>query len=67
MQGPATDTGAPALEPLAIVGAGCRLPGGVHTPDDYWALLCEGRDLWQSKLLLPHLLRDPQDHSGQFR
>ncbi|MFL5911694.1 MAG: beta-ketoacyl synthase N-terminal-like domain-containing protein, partial [Gaiellaceae bacterium] len=44
MQEPATDTGAAALEPLAIVGAGCRLPGGVHTPEDYWALLCEGRD-----------------------
>ncbi|MGZ7177660.1 SDR family NAD(P)-dependent oxidoreductase [Burkholderia gladioli] len=29
----------PAAEPVAIVGVGCRLPGGVAGPDDYWALL----------------------------
>ncbi|MDX1892074.1 type I polyketide synthase [Mycolicibacterium sp. 050158] len=31
-------------EPLAIVGIGCRLPGGVGSPDDYWELLCNGID-----------------------
>jgi amino acid adenylation domain-containing protein len=31
-------------EPIAIVGAGCRLPGGVRTPDDYWTLLRDGVD-----------------------
>ncbi|AXE90800.1 type I polyketide synthase [Streptomyces sp. Go-475] len=31
-------------EPVAVVGVGCRLPGGVHGPDDYWRLLCEGTD-----------------------
>ncbi|MER7479290.1 type I polyketide synthase [Streptomyces sp. NPDC126510] len=31
-------------EPIAVVGAGCRLPGGVHGPDDYWRLLSEGAD-----------------------
>ncbi|WP_458247818.1 acyltransferase domain-containing protein [Streptomyces sp. MAI_2237] len=31
-------------EPVAVVGVGCRLPGGVHGPDDYWRLLCEGAD-----------------------
>ncbi|MGW0611469.1 beta-ketoacyl synthase N-terminal-like domain-containing protein [Streptomyces sp. NPDC002788] len=31
-------------EPVAVVGVGCRLPGGVHGPDDYWRLLTEGVD-----------------------
>lgn len=31
-------------EPIAVVGVGCRLPGGVHGPDEYWRLLCEGID-----------------------
>ncbi|MEU3888963.1 type I polyketide synthase [Streptomyces sp. NPDC029041] len=31
-------------EPVAVVGAGCRLPGGVHGTDDYWRLLTEGVD-----------------------
>ncbi|QOV36225.1 acyltransferase domain-containing protein [Streptomyces ferrugineus] len=35
--------GAPG-EPVAVVGVGCRLPGGVHGPGDYWRLLCQGGD-----------------------
>lgn len=31
-------------EPIAVVGIGCRFPGGVNTPDDYWRLLCDGVD-----------------------
>ncbi len=31
-------------EPIAVVGMGCRLPGGVDTPDKYWQLLCDGTD-----------------------
>ncbi|MER7405897.1 type I polyketide synthase [Streptomyces sp. NPDC000070] len=31
-------------EPVAVVGVGCRLPGGVHGPDGYWRLLSEGVD-----------------------
>jgi phthiocerol/phenolphthiocerol synthesis type-I polyketide synthase B len=30
-------------EPIAVVGMGCRLPGGVHHPDEYWKLLRDGR------------------------
>ncbi len=33
-----------AAEPIAIVGAGCRFPGGAHSLDLYWDLLAEGRD-----------------------
>ncbi|MFJ3793112.1 type I polyketide synthase [Kitasatospora sp. NPDC090091] len=31
-------------EPIAIVGAGCRFPGGVTDPDSYWELLSSGTD-----------------------
>ncbi|GAB2851893.1 hypothetical protein GCM10027074_18290 [Streptomyces deserti] len=34
----------PSGEPVAVVGVGCRLPGGVHGPADYWRLLTEGVD-----------------------
>ena len=30
------------LEPIAVVGMACRLPGGVSTPADYWQLLHDG-------------------------
>ncbi|WP_150255776.1 beta-ketoacyl synthase N-terminal-like domain-containing protein [Nocardiopsis deserti] len=31
-------------EPVAIIGMGCRLPGGITTPTDLWEALLEGRD-----------------------
>lgn len=30
-------------EPIAVVGIGCRLPGGVDDPDGFWKLLLDGR------------------------
>ena len=29
-------------EPIAVVGMGCRLPGGVNNPAQYWQLLQDG-------------------------
>ena len=34
----------PNPEPIAIVGIGCRLPGGVDSPQAFWELLRDGRD-----------------------
>lgn len=31
-------------EPIAVVGIGCRLPGGVSSSDGYWELLRNGKD-----------------------
>jgi acyl transferase domain-containing protein/acyl carrier protein/methylmalonyl-CoA mutase cobalamin-binding subunit len=33
------------VQPIAVVGIGLRLPGGIDGPADYWAALAEGRDL----------------------
>ena len=30
------------LEPIAVVGIGCRLPGGVDNADEFWELLRDG-------------------------
>jgi acyl transferase domain-containing protein/NADPH:quinone reductase-like Zn-dependent oxidoreductase len=53
-------------EPIAIVGMGCRFPGGANNPAEYWRLLAEGRsgirmmpeERWADarKTLAPHLL-----------
>ncbi|RKT55372.1 acyl transferase domain-containing protein [Saccharothrix australiensis] len=34
----------PDAEPIAIVGLGVRLPGGVGGPEEFWELLAAGRD-----------------------
>ena len=31
-------------EPIAIIGMGCRFPGGVHDPEAFWSLLRGGVD-----------------------
>jgi acyl transferase domain-containing protein len=32
-------------EPIAIIGVGCRFPGGANTPDRFWERLRDGVDL----------------------
>jgi len=36
---------APADDPIAIIGIGCRFPGGVAGPEDFWQLLARGADV----------------------
>ncbi|TVY38283.1 Highly reducing polyketide synthase, partial [Lachnellula occidentalis] len=47
---PSNDRGSPkgvhheaVQEPLAVIGVGLRLPGGIHTTEDLWDLLAEKR------------------------
>jgi acyl transferase domain-containing protein len=35
-------------EPIAVIGSGCRFPGGSDTPSKLWTLLKEPRDLLRS-------------------
>ncbi|HEY8206398.1 MAG TPA: beta-ketoacyl synthase N-terminal-like domain-containing protein, partial [Myxococcaceae bacterium] len=32
-------------EPIAVVGMGCRFPGGANGPASFWRLLRDGRDV----------------------
>ncbi|MGA4838246.1 type I polyketide synthase [Streptomyces sp. G45] len=50
---PAT-TGAGLTEPIAIVGIGCRFPGGVTSPEDLWRVLADDT----------HVLTDFPDDRG---
>ncbi|MGA8249991.1 MAG: beta-ketoacyl synthase N-terminal-like domain-containing protein, partial [Mycobacterium sp.] len=36
---------AKSSEPAAIVGLGCRFPGGVGSPQDLWDVVGGGRDV----------------------
>ncbi len=31
-------------EPIAVIGIGCRFPGGADSPASFWELLCDGVD-----------------------
>jgi acyl transferase domain-containing protein/SAM-dependent methyltransferase/acyl carrier protein len=33
-----------AHQPIAVIGIGCRFPGGADDPEAFWSLLSEGRD-----------------------
>ncbi len=42
-----TSNSQPHKEPIAIVGIGCRYPGGVKDPDSFWQFLAAGGDAIQ--------------------
>ena len=42
-----TKTASAPSEPIAIVGSGCRFPGGANSPSSLWKLLEKPRDLRQ--------------------
>ncbi|SDY81301.1 phthiocerol/phenolphthiocerol synthesis type-I polyketide synthase A/phthiocerol/phenolphthiocerol synthesis type-I polyketide synthase B [Amycolatopsis xylanica] len=41
-EAPRDEPAASADEPIAVIGLGCRLPGGIHGPEQFWRLLTEG-------------------------
>lgn len=40
----ALDKNEKTIEPVAVIGMGCRFPGGAVTPDKFWRLLRDGVD-----------------------
>ncbi|KAI1086249.1 ketoacyl-synt-domain-containing protein [Rostrohypoxylon terebratum] len=41
-----SSTAADAMEPIAVVGLGCRFPGNATSPVALWEMLREGRSAW---------------------
>ena len=39
----AADDARDGRDPIAVIGAGCRLPGGIHSPAGFWRFIDEGR------------------------
>lgn len=47
-------------ENIAIIGIGCRFPGGANSPQQFWKLLCEGVDA------ISHIPKDRFDSDAVF-
>ncbi|HEY3997345.1 MAG TPA: polyketide synthase, partial [Candidatus Xenobia bacterium] len=44
LQARVSELEAAAAEPIAVIGMGCRLPGGAADPESFWQLLMDRRD-----------------------
>lgn len=53
-----------AQVPIAIIGIGCRFPGGANSPEEFWKLLSEGRNAW-SKVPKDRFNEDAFHHPNQ--
>ncbi|MGK5728286.1 SDR family NAD(P)-dependent oxidoreductase [Streptomyces sp. URMC 124] len=42
---PVAAVAGPADEPVAVVGIGCRFPGGIDSPEELWQLLADGGEV----------------------
>ena len=40
-------------EPIAVIGMGCRLPGGADSPEQFWDLLRDGQSGIVARIELP--------------
>jgi acyl transferase domain-containing protein/acyl carrier protein len=57
---------APEDDPVVVVGAACRFPGGIDTPESLWEALSSGRDLrsgFPTDRGWPAELFDPDPHA----
>ncbi|GME34422.1 Beta-ketoacyl synthase [Neofusicoccum parvum] len=59
---------APTREPIAIIGSGCRFPGGSSSPSKLWDLLRNPRDVLrefpEDRLRLPNFYNKNGEHHG---
>jgi acyl transferase domain-containing protein len=46
--GESTHTSSPIPNPIAIIGMGCRLPGDVKSPEEFWELCSRARSGWST-------------------
>jgi hypothetical protein len=55
------------LEPIAIIGMSCRLPGSAQDPSSLWDMLISGRSAWTpgpGKRFNMKAFHDPSGKSG---
>ncbi|KAF4990933.1 hypothetical protein FGRMN_8171 [Fusarium graminum] len=55
------------LEPIAVIGMGCRLPGNVSSPSDFWKLMMEKRSGQTPKVPSTRFNIDAHYHSDNNR